>query len=180
VRGIVRRPLEARAQGVTLEQLGDDEPVVRLAAVVVDAEDVRVRERGERLGLALEAREHRGIASERGGEDLERDVAIELEVARAVDLAHAAGADGRDDFVRPESVAGREPHGEIVSPAGQLSAISEPWGGSRQPTSWDVAAHTPAIQRGEERQSAMPEILEAVTFSAPGRQRQYRIEAMSA
>ena len=40
------------------------------------------------------------------GQDLDRDVAIQLRVARAIDLAHAAGADRHDDFVRAEASAG--------------------------------------------------------------------------
>ena len=35
-----------------------------------------------------------GIVGERGGQDLDRDVAAEPRVARAIDLAHAAGAEG--------------------------------------------------------------------------------------
>jgi hypothetical protein len=45
------------------------------------------------------------IAGERLGQDLERDVAIELRVARAIDLAHAAFAKFRDDFIEPDSGA---------------------------------------------------------------------------
>ena len=50
-------------------------------------------ERGEHLRFALEPREPSGIARERLRQDLDRDLAIELGVARAVDLAHAAGAE---------------------------------------------------------------------------------------
>ena len=45
------------------------------------------------------------------GQDLERDVAIQLRVARAIDLAHAAGAEGGEDFVRAEARAGGEGQG---------------------------------------------------------------------
>ena len=48
---------------------------------------------GERLRFAREPREPFGIAGERVGQDLDRDVAIELRIARAIHLAHAAGAD---------------------------------------------------------------------------------------
>ena len=64
--------------------------------------DVRVIQRGEHLRLALEAREAIGVGGERVGEDLQRDVATELRVARAIDLAHAAGADRGDDLVGAE------------------------------------------------------------------------------
>ncbi len=62
-------------------------------------------ERGEGLGLALEAREALGIARHVGGQHLERDVASELRVGRAIDLAHSAGADGGGDAVVGERAA---------------------------------------------------------------------------
>jgi hypothetical protein len=37
------------------------------------------------------------------GEDFHGDVAIEARIARAVDLAHASGAEGRQDLVGPET-----------------------------------------------------------------------------
>src|SRR5690349_10145966 len=42
---------------------------------------------------------------------LDRDVASEARVARSIHLAHAAGAERRDDLVRPEPRAGGERHG---------------------------------------------------------------------
>ena len=40
-----------------------------------------------------------GVLRERRGQHLDRDVAVELRVARAIDLAHAARADGAGDLV---------------------------------------------------------------------------------
>jgi hypothetical protein len=45
------------------------------------------------------------------GQDFDRDRAIETGVAGFVDLAHPAGPDGREDFIRAEAHAGREGHG---------------------------------------------------------------------
>ena len=70
-----------------------------------------MRERGDGLRFALEARAAIRIAGNAGRQDLDRDVAIEPRVARAVDLAHAAGADRGDHLIRPESGAGR--HGAL-------------------------------------------------------------------
>ena len=67
------------------------------------------------LRFALESREAIGVAREHLGQDLDRDVTIELRVARAIDLAHAAGAEGREDFVRAESCAGLQCHGSSCS-----------------------------------------------------------------
>jgi hypothetical protein len=77
---------------------------------VVNGEDVRMRERGDGLRLPLEPREGCGVRGERLGQDLDRDVAIQLRVARSVDLAHAACTKQRDDFVRAEASAGGDGH----------------------------------------------------------------------
>ena len=46
-----------------------------------------------------------GVGREVRRQDFDRDVAPELAVARAIDLAHAAGAERRDDCVGPELTA---------------------------------------------------------------------------
>ncbi len=50
-------------------------------------------------GFALEAGEAIGIAGGVGGKDFEGDVAFEFGVGGAIDLAHAAGAEGGEDAV---------------------------------------------------------------------------------
>jgi hypothetical protein len=60
------------------------------------------------LGFALEARKAVGISGEDGREDLERHVAIQLRIAGAIDLTHAARADERQDLICAETSAGRE------------------------------------------------------------------------
>ena len=52
--------------------------------------DVGMVQRGEHLRLALEAGEAFGIVGERLGQDFDRDVAIELRVARPIHLSHPA------------------------------------------------------------------------------------------
>ncbi len=52
--------------------------------------------------LAREAGAALGIGGEVGRQDLDRHVATELAVARAIDLAHAAGAERSDDRVGAE------------------------------------------------------------------------------
>jgi hypothetical protein len=49
--------------------------------------------------FALEASHVIGIVCKCSGQNLQRNVATELTIARTVDLAHAACADGRDDLV---------------------------------------------------------------------------------
>ncbi len=76
----------------------------------VNRRDVRMIQRGQHLCLALEPREPIGIERERFGQDLQRDVAIQLRVARAIDLAHPACAERRLNFVGTELCAGRQRH----------------------------------------------------------------------
>jgi hypothetical protein len=100
-----REPL---AQRLALEQLHHGERHRALAPEVVDREDARVRERRDRLRLALEAGERLGGLREVRREHLYCHVAVELGVARPVHFAHPAGAEGSLDPVRPESIARRE------------------------------------------------------------------------
>ena len=72
-------------------------------------------QRGQDLRFTLEAREPVGIEGEDVGEDFQRDIAIELRVSRAIDLAHAARAKRGNDFVRPESSAGSKGHGQLLN-----------------------------------------------------------------
>ena len=62
-------------------------------------------ERGEHLRFALEPGESFGVAGEGVRQDLDRDVAIQLGIARAIHLAHAAGPHGGEDLVRAEADA---------------------------------------------------------------------------
>ena len=62
------------------------------------------------LRLALEAGQALGIGGDRLRQHLERDVAAEPRVGRAVDLAHAARAEGRHDGVGTEAPACLKAH----------------------------------------------------------------------
>ena len=74
----------------------------------MDSRDVRVIQLREGLGFTLEAREPISIVRERLGQDLDRDVTIQLRVAGPEDLPHAACADAGDNFVDAEAGAGGE------------------------------------------------------------------------
>ena len=89
----------------------------------VNRRDVRMVQRGEDLRFAPEAREAIGIQREGRRPDLERDVAIEVGVARPVDLAHAAGADKLEDRVGTERIARLQgAPAEVGNPAGGQAA----------------------------------------------------------
>ncbi len=76
----------------------------------MNVRDVRVVEGGEHLRFAAEAREPIRIARDGRDQNLDGHVAIELRVAGAIDLAHAAGAEQRDDVIGAELRAGIERH----------------------------------------------------------------------
>ena len=59
----------------------------------VNRTDVRMIQRREHLRFALEPRQAIRIAGKCRRQDLDRDVAIQLRIARAVDLAHPADAE---------------------------------------------------------------------------------------
>ena len=71
----------------------------------VDRGDVGVVERGEQVGLALEASEPLGISRHLGRQHLDRHVAIQVGVGGAIHLAHAPRAERGSDAVIGESLA---------------------------------------------------------------------------
>ena len=88
------------------------------AADILDREqrdDVWMIEACHHARFVLEAREPIGIGSHVGGQDLERHVAAETRVARAVDLAHSTRAERRDDVISAQASSGRERHRATVT-----------------------------------------------------------------
>ena len=71
----------------------------------VDRGDVRMIQRGERLGFALEPCQPVGIGGECLGEDLDGDLAAQRGVGGAPHLSHAAFTDRCSDFVDAETRA---------------------------------------------------------------------------
>ena len=91
--------VETLAQRLALEQLHGGVGCLAVASEVEDRQDVGMRERGDRLGLALEARERFGVCGKMLRQHLDRHLAVELGVAGAEDLAHAAFAELGGDLV---------------------------------------------------------------------------------
>ena len=106
------RPLRLAAfrQRLAVDQLHDDERNPIQPFQPINVRDVRMVERGQRLRFAGEPRQPIGIAGEGVRQDFQRDVAVQLRVPRAIHLAHAAGPDGAEDFVRTESHACGQRH----------------------------------------------------------------------
>ena len=89
----------------------------------VDARDVRMIQRGEHLRFALEAGQALGIAARRAsGRTLIATSRFSFVSVRAIHLAHAARADGRQDFIGAESRAGSKRHVARPILAGVITA----------------------------------------------------------
>jgi peroxiredoxin len=76
----------------------------------VDRRNIRMIERCQHLRLALQSRQSIGVVEERRGKRLDGDVAIQSRIARAIDFAHAAGAQRSGDLIGAESSSNRESH----------------------------------------------------------------------
>jgi len=78
---------------------------------VEERADVRMAERGDRAGLALEAGAAVGIGGELVRQHLDRDEPVEPRVAGGEDLAHTPAPQRAHDFVGTEPLARRQAHG---------------------------------------------------------------------
>ena len=99
------RRLEPLPQRCSLEQLRDDVSLIVMTADVVNREDVRMIERGDRPRLLLESLQPVTVGREAGRQDFDCHVAAEARVEGPVHLAHAPGAQRGLDLVGTESAA---------------------------------------------------------------------------
>ena len=101
------RPLrDPVSEGRALDQLQHQRPRPLGLLDAVDGGDVRVVEAGEDLRLPLEPGEAVRISREGVGEDLQRDLAVELGVGGLPDLPHAALAQQGGDVVASNALPG--------------------------------------------------------------------------
>src|SRR5688572_20786967 len=70
-------------------------------------------QRCEQSGFASEARHAIDVLGERWRQDLQRDVALQLRVARTVHFAHPAGPEGTEDLVDADARAWRNSHRRV-------------------------------------------------------------------
>ena len=113
--GSATQPL---AKVLALEELRHD---VRLAvggADVVDADDIGMRQQARRPGFDLEPAQTLRIGGKARGQRLDRHIAPEPGVARAMHLAHAARADEAEYFVGTEPGSDGNRHSAYSPPAG--------------------------------------------------------------
>ena len=98
-----RLRLQEMAQRVALDVFHRDERLTGGGLTErVDDADVGMVERGGRARFLLEAPRPRVVGAEVAGEDLDRDLASQLEVAGQINDAHAAGAELPADLVATE------------------------------------------------------------------------------
>ena len=90
--------------------LHHEEGEVVLLPDIVKRADVGMTHPRDGPRFTLEALQPPRIGRGRRGEDLDRDEPIEPRVARAIDLAHRAGSQRRQDLVGSESCAGMDGH----------------------------------------------------------------------
>src|SRR5262245_40442672 len=82
-------------------------------------------QRGEDLGFAAEPRDTFRVAGEGRGEHLQSDLATKLRVFGAIDLAHSALTDQREDFVGAVTCPGRDGHvrGDYTVPSSRSGNV---------------------------------------------------------
>ena len=115
---IIRGASDHRGKMLPVDQFHHD----RVAFDPVNRRDIRMIERRERLRFARKAQESVCVLREKLRQHLDRDVAIELGVPGAIDLAHPPGAQGGDDLVGAQAAARLQTHG-FVSPSAQFNTI---------------------------------------------------------
>ena len=109
-----RAAAQPPAQRFAFEQLHHGVGDALLVADVENREDVGMRERRDGARFTLEAPQRVGIVRKVGRQDLDRHLAMETRVARAIDLAHPSCAQRTDDLVGAELRAGRKRHGDCA------------------------------------------------------------------
>jgi hypothetical protein len=83
-------------------------------------------ERREQPGFALEASETVGILGERGWQYLERDLAVEPQIAGTIDLAHAARTNRGQDLERSNAASLGEGHQMSDGILGEIDSVRGP------------------------------------------------------
>ncbi len=94
---------EARAERLAGHELHRDVVRVLGGADLVDDRYVRMAERGSGARFLDEPQDPRALQGDFLGEDLERDGAVEVDVAREEDLSHAARSESGLDLIAAEA-----------------------------------------------------------------------------
>jgi hypothetical protein len=127
-----RASAQALGERRTLDKLHDEGADAVAFLEPEDRSDVGVVELGEKLRLALEARQAVAILDESRGDSLDGDLPLEPGVGRAPHLSHPALTKPASDFVRSELRVGGEGQRECPVAATRRRASRRP--GACRPT----------------------------------------------
>ncbi len=105
-----RAALEPFGQVLTRHELHLDQRAIAKILETVQRRDVRVIQRREHAGLALEAAAPIGRVGHRLGKQLHRDFTTEPQVLRPIHFAHASRANRGKNFVGADGRSWRELH----------------------------------------------------------------------
>jgi hypothetical protein len=108
-------------EGVAFDQFEHQEASLPDLLETVDRPDIRVIQRSEQPGLALEPGQSISVRGKLRRQRLDRDVASQFRVAGSPDFAHAAAANGGDDVVVSER---RPDHGRIIAGSTNRGAVA--------------------------------------------------------
>ena len=115
---------EAIGQRGAADELHDERHSGARIFHAVDRRDVRMVQRREQLRFAMKARQALRVAGDFRQQHFDRDVAVELRVARAVHLAHAACPEQRLNLIPAEPRSNAQRHGIVEGPAPSSDTIS--------------------------------------------------------
>jgi hypothetical protein len=104
----------ATTERLPLEQLGDNVGGGFVDAHIVDGQDVRMVEAARRLRFLLESAAPFRIGLEGRWKNLDGDVALQLRIARAIDLPHPAGAERPENLEATQAIAPGEAHNSAM------------------------------------------------------------------
>jgi hypothetical protein len=150
-----------------LDQLHDDRtegcrPRIRRGRLFhpVDGGDVLVGERGENLGLALEPGHALGVGGHLVRQNLQRHLALQPPVPRAIHLPHPALADQAEDGEGADLRAGADAHTRLLVPA----AGRRPGHSTRNPIALEPAGRETGLPPFEKGLSPFPRGRRAPSF----------------
>ena len=129
-----RPAFETRRQRLPFKKFEDEELRVMVAADVVQAADVRVIERGDRLSLGRESGAEFCVTRQLRREHLHGDLPVEACVASPVHLAHASGPHQGRGFRRgpavyqPARACARGLYARLLSSGHDLQGDGSVWG----------------------------------------------------
>ena len=114
------------------DQLHCDEPRAAGLVQAIDSSDIRMVQGGEQASLPFETPQAFGVGTDAFGQDLDRDLPVEVRVDPLLDDAHPALADLLDDAVVTEGATDEVLHC-LDSLRAYVIAVTSRLGGNRTP-----------------------------------------------